>query len=60
MLDDDYITEDKLGGSGLLLPANEQIKTAIRSILEGVGEDPERDGLKNTPARVARMYEEIL
>jgi GTP cyclohydrolase I len=60
MPDDDYITEDEAAQSGLLSPASEQIKTAIRSILESVGEDPERDGLKNTPLRVARMYEEIL
>ena len=40
--------------------AIDQVETAVRSILEGVGEDPDRDGLKNTPARVARMYEELL
>ena len=61
MHDDDYITEDEdTATSGALSPASEQIKTAIRSILTSVGEDPERDGLKNTPVRVARMYEEIL
>ncbi len=60
MHDDDYITEDEDTPMGSLSPASEQIKTAIRSILESVGEDPERDGLKNTPIRVARMYEEIL
>ena len=32
----------------------------MRLILEGVGEDPYREGLKDTPARVARMYEEVL
>ncbi len=57
---DDYVTEDEGIQSGPLSPASEQIKLAVRSILEGVGEDPERDGLKNTPLRVARMYEEIL
>ncbi len=57
---DDYVTEDEDIQSGPLSPASEQIKLAVRSILEGVGEDPERDGLKNTPLRVARMYEEIL
>lgn len=40
--------------------AADQIQLAIRSILENVGEDPERDGLKATPARVARMYAELL
>jgi GTP cyclohydrolase I len=60
MLDDDYITEDEAAQLGVLSSASEQIKTAIRSILENVGEDPERDGLKNTPVRVARMYDELL
>ena len=60
MPDDDFITEDEAALSGPLSPASEQIKLAVRSILESVGEDPQRDGLKNTPLRVARMYEEIL
>lgn len=38
----------------------EALQTAITSILEAVGEDPERDGLKKTPERVSRMYEELL
>jgi GTP cyclohydrolase I len=37
----------------------ERIAAAVREILLAVGEDPERDGLRNTPARVARMYAEI-
>ena len=37
-----------------------KIEQGVRLILEGVGEDPDRDGLIETPARVARMYEEIL
>ena len=32
---------------------------AVRSILEAIGEDPERDGLQGTPDRVARMYAEV-
>jgi GTP cyclohydrolase I len=32
----------------------------IRELLQAVGEDPEREGLKNTPDRVARMYVELL
>jgi GTP cyclohydrolase IA len=35
-----------------------RIERAVREILIAVGEDPERDGLTETPARVARMYAE--
>jgi GTP cyclohydrolase I len=38
----------------------ETIKQAIEKILIAVGEDPNREGLLNTPDRVARMYEELL
>jgi GTP cyclohydrolase IA len=38
----------------------QRIQKAVREILSAIGEDPDRDGLKETPARVARMYEEIL
>ena len=38
----------------------ERIEAAVREILVAVGEDPDREGLLETPARVARMYEEIL
>ena len=37
----------------------ERIERAVREILIAIGEDPERDGLKRTPKRVAAMYEEI-
>lgn len=37
-----------------------KIEKGVRLILEGIGEDTERAGLKGTPERVARMYEEIL
>ena len=37
----------------------QRIEAAVREILIAVGEDPDREGLKETPARVARMYEEI-
>ena len=38
----------------------ERIKKAVREILLAVGEDVEREGLKDTPDRVARMYAELL
>ena len=37
----------------------EKIAQGVRLILEGVGEDPTREGLARTPERVADMYEEI-
>ena len=36
-----------------------KVKEAIRLLLEGIGEDPEREGLKDTPDRIARMCTEI-
>ncbi len=35
------------------------IERHVRGILEAIGEDPDREGLRETPQRVARMYEEI-
>ncbi|MBE9404315.1 GTP cyclohydrolase I FolE [Brachybacterium sp. p3-SID1565] len=37
----------------------QRIAAAVREILAGLGEDPDRDGLRETPARVARMYAEV-
>jgi GTP cyclohydrolase I len=36
-----------------------RIERAVREILEAIGEDPGRDGLRYTPPRIAEMYEEI-
>ncbi|MGA2033423.1 MAG: GTP cyclohydrolase I FolE [Thermoguttaceae bacterium] len=36
-----------------------RIQRAVREILLAVGEDPDREGLRETPARVARMYAEL-
>ncbi|MFI8597456.1 GTP cyclohydrolase I FolE [Kocuria koreensis] len=36
-----------------------RIEAAVREILAAIGEDPDRDGLKDTPARVARSYAEV-
>jgi GTP cyclohydrolase I len=38
----------------------ERIEEGVRLMLEGIGEDLERPGIKQTPARVAKMFEEIL
>ncbi len=37
----------------------EKIRQGVRLLLEGIGEDLEREGLQKTPDRVAKMYEEI-
>jgi GTP cyclohydrolase IA len=42
------------------MPIDQQkIEQAVRMMLEAIGEDPDREGLVDTPARVARMYQEI-
>ncbi|MCH8561018.1 GTP cyclohydrolase I FolE [Nesterenkonia sp. DZ6] len=52
-----------VGAAGAVTPLEgsvdlPRIEAAVREILLAVGEDPEREGLKGTPARVARAYEE--
>ena len=37
----------------------EKIMQAVKMLIEAIGDNPEREGLKGTPDRVARMYEEI-
>ncbi|HET7519225.1 MAG TPA: GTP cyclohydrolase I FolE, partial [Actinomycetes bacterium] len=37
----------------------DKVERGVRLLLEGIGEDLDRDGLRETPARVARMYAEI-
>lgn len=43
----------------LVAENREQIEEHIRQILRLIGEDVDREGLLDTPARVTRMYEEI-
>ena len=50
-------SESSRPGSGV---DQERIQRAVREILLAVGEDPEREGLRETPERVARMYAELL
>jgi GTP cyclohydrolase I len=54
---DDNLSEKDLEQSGI---ENELLEDAILQLLKGVGENPEREGLKFTPKRVARMYSELL
>lgn len=51
------MADDPSSQSNIDLP---RIERAVREILEAVGEDPQREGLLETPARVARMYGELL
>jgi GTP cyclohydrolase IA len=53
---DDNLIDERLIGSKLDLG---EIQGSVRKILEAIGENPERDGLKRTPERVARMYSEL-
>lgn len=47
------------GAATDFVPDLTAIKAAVRTILRAVGEDPDRDGLLETPRRVARMYAEM-
>ena len=38
---------------------SQKIETAVRMLLEALNDDPEREGLKETPKRVAKMYQEV-
>ncbi len=52
----DEVAADRAGSFQVDLP---RIERAVREILAAVGEDPDREGLRETPARVARMYAEL-
>jgi GTP cyclohydrolase I len=47
------------GGLDAARPSREEAEAAVRTLLRWIGEDPYRDGLIDTPARVARAYEEF-
>lgn len=44
---------------GIKMIDKQKIEEAVKLLLEGIGEDVNREGLKETPGRIARMYEEI-
>src|SRR5215217_7897438 len=50
---------DSNGAPGEIQVDLPRIQRAVREILAAVGEDPDREGLLETPARVARMYAEM-
>ena len=50
--------EVKAAGASLLEPGAD-LEGAVRTLLEEIGEDPDRDGLIGTPSRVRRMYAEL-
>jgi GTP cyclohydrolase I len=53
------MSDEPVAGSDLPPVDRPRIEAAVREMLAAIGEDPDRDGLLETPARVARMYEEI-
>ena len=52
-------TRAAFGKEWKVMVDQEKIKEAVKLLLEGIGEDAAREGLKDTPDRVARMYTEI-
>jgi len=44
--------------AGLARPSREEAEAAVRTLLKWTGDDPDREGLKDTPARVARAFED--
>ena len=52
-------TRAAFGKGWKIMVDQEKIKEAVKLLLEGIGEDAAREGLKDTPDRVARMYTEI-
>ena len=53
---DDNLSDEMLASSGIDVPI---IQDAVRNIIRGIGENPERHGLSDTPRRVAHMYAEL-
>lgn len=56
--DDNENEDENVGVAGSKVDL-ERIRGAVREILLAVGEDPDREGLRETPDRVARMYAEV-
>jgi GTP cyclohydrolase I len=52
----EHLSDSLLSASGA---DQDRIERAFRELIEAIGEDPDREGLRETPARVARMYAEL-
>lgn len=53
------VTEAGTVASTSSRPSREQAERAVRTLIEFVGEDPDREGLQDTPKRVVKSYEEL-
>ncbi|HNS41104.1 MAG TPA: GTP cyclohydrolase I, partial [Promineifilum sp.] len=60
MTDEDDEREDLPDGPVLSSECKRIVADSVTTILRAVGEDPQREGLLRTPARVARAYDELL
>ena len=56
----EYIIKNTIKGRDINKVNKEKVEEAVYNLLKALGEDPERDGLIDTPKRVANMYEELL
>ncbi|MBE3043072.1 MAG: GTP cyclohydrolase I FolE [Planctomycetes bacterium] len=59
----EYIDFDDNPADGLAAKSKidiSEVQSAVQRILQAIGEDPGREGLKRTPERIARMYAELL
>ena len=48
-----------VNGEGIDRPSREDVEDAVRTLIQWAGDDPRREGLADTPARVVRSYEEF-
>jgi GTP cyclohydrolase I len=55
----DLITREARAAAGTAPPTREEAEAAVRILLRWAGDDPTREGLRDTPSRVTRAYEEF-
>ncbi len=59
VLEDRPSTPSRPGGQARRRPRRAEAEAAVRTLIEWAGDDPDREGLKGTPGRVVRAYEEF-